>query len=408
MTKRVSLSRQFSTVDAYDLSVNTKRVIEITFGHEKIVGADLWARLFGGLIILKTGRAAVNYISVATGVDTFEKGILGQFQVVGLSGVFDVGYGKNGSPEISVDYLEEEDVDRIEAIFAAIDKALEEQSIYRGKAIELLSPSFEGRRFLDISGVSEEDVVYSLATLRELEDNVWFPIERADLGEKIKAPRQNKVLIAGSFGTGKTLAGLITAQRAIKSGWTFVYLPTGWKQHSVLLPFAFELAARYERTVLFIEDFDAEQQDGDPALFRKMLESLDGLKSKAVRIIVLMTTNYPSKIGPAMQRPGRIDRIIDLDLFTKEDIERLLKRTIAEEFLDKSINWEEVCGACEGFAPAFIRRVADSAKLMAVGRSARCGRPPIVQEEDLKVSAKNLEWQNENCRKAPGIGFRSS
>ena len=111
-----------------------------------------------------------------------------------------------------------------------------------------------------------------------------------------------------------------------------------------------------------------------------------------------MTTNYADKIVGALQRPGRIDRIIKFGSFGPKEIKRLICSTIPVEFLDAEIDWQAVATACQKYTPAFVSEVGTGAALAAVSRSDR-----KVTGEMLIKSANNLRGQLEACERTMGF-----
>lgn len=106
----------------------------------------------------------------------------------------------------------------IEGFFMAIEEELRTGSIYKSKA-------FNGKEmpeFLDLSGIDPDKVVYSDDVYRQLDANIWSQLDHTEAMRANGIPLKRAVLVHGDYGTGKTLAAFLTAQRAISSDWTFI------------------------------------------------------------------------------------------------------------------------------------------------------------------------------------------
>jgi transitional endoplasmic reticulum ATPase len=112
---------------------------------------------------------------------------------------------------------------QVEGIFSLIEEYLRNNSIYRGKAFD----GKEDPEFLDLSGVDRDQVVYSAEVDVQLEANIWSVMRHTEQLRQNHIPRKRSALLYGPYGTGKTLAGFLTAQVAEENGWTCVYVRPG-------------------------------------------------------------------------------------------------------------------------------------------------------------------------------------
>lgn len=277
----------------------------------------------------------------------------------------------------------------VNGLFNLVETELRERSIYKGQAID-------GKfNFLDLSQVRPEQVVYSEATMRALEVSVFGPIEHQDRLEKDGISLKGAVLLFGPFGTGKTLAAYLTAQRAVAQGWTFIFV-----SHDDDLFEALKSANLYGPAVVFFEDVDTLM--GDPELRERLLEAFDGIKQKGQQIRVVLTTNYKERIDAGMIRPGRIDAMIEIGLPDAEAIHQLVELNtphLSPDLDDES--WDKVTSAMEGFLPAFVIEAVRRAHMAAVIRADREGGEVQVDSDDLRLAAVSLRPQLELMHGAP-------
>ncbi len=289
----------------------------------------------------------------------------------------------------------------LELVFDSIGDRLKEYSIYRGKAFYVN----EGNEitFLDLTGVNRDEVVYSDLVQQQLQADVWSLLEHSDMMRLHNISLRRAVVLNGNYGTGKTLAGNLTAQIAVNNGWTFIYCRPGAKVEDAMV-----MAAQYSPAVVFIEDVDAVvEQDGDLTRLSQTLEIFDGFKSKGVEVITISTTNRIDVLPKAMLRPGRLDSIIDIGPLEQKGVERLVRVSIPSESLAENIDWDAVFRAMDGFTPAFVREVA--------GRAARYGfvrtnsfADLVVTTEDILVAAQSMRRQHEMMESAEEMGSRPS
>ncbi|MEX2052902.1 MAG: ATP-binding protein, partial [Candidatus Paceibacterota bacterium] len=274
---------------------------------------------------------------------------------------------------------------------------LDTASIYRGNAVTAM------REFLDLSGISMDRLVYNSKVMRDLQANIWTLIEQPEqcLSANIKLHR--RILFSGMFGSGKTLAALVTAKKAVACGWTFIYLEPTVDQASGAINFVLDFASKYQRAVVFIEDVDREQRHNDSFALGRIMTAIDGVISKNQEVIVIMTTNYADRLAAGIQRPGRIDKIINFDRFYAEDVEKLLRIVIPSEFLSSDIDWAEIVKSCAGYTPAFVNEVGVGAKLAAISEAG--GVTPRVTQQMLTELASDLQVQYKACS-AESVGFK--
>lgn len=279
---------------------------------------------------------------------------------------------------------------RIEGFFTAVEMELKNNSIYKGKAV--INGAWDSIQFLDLSKVKRENVVYGNQVMTDLEANLWVPIRHADALRAMGRPVKRSVLLEGPFGTGKSLAGFLTAQECVANGWTFIFVKPGDDLNE-----AMQTAKLYAPAVVFFEDIDVLQSD-DPDAVSKLLDSFDGISGKGQEIIAVLTTNYKEKIHKGMLRPGRLDAMISIGELDREGVERLIKAAVPGDFLDENVDYAEVFLACLGYLPAFISEVATRALNYAMARTGT--KPQKLVTEDFVRAADGLRPQFELMTKA--------
>lgn len=274
----------------------------------------------------------------------------------------------------------------IEGFFKLVQKELEENSIYRGRAIDgAVMPNF-----INVEAVDFDKVVYSDEVQTQLEANVWGAILHAEQLEELGVSLKRAVLFEGDYGTGKTLAAFRTAKVAVDEGWTFVYCRPGEDNYQEAL----ETAKLYQPSVVFFEDIDtvSDSSQSNNTKISALLDSFDGIQAKGTRMLAVMTTNHADRIHKGMVRPGRLDAIIHIGALDRHGIETLIRKSVPTERLDRNVNFSLVYEQMQGFVPAFAKEAIDRAIRYALARTDGNIKFSLTTE-DLCAAAIGLQPQ---------------
>lgn len=380
---REIILRQFEC-DSHDLAVAFNHVAKQKFNPDPFFGIkERWW----------LSRNPVAYASVKTALNQETKVPFGLMKIRGIDGEFNI----EGSAIQA--FVDKRQVLVVESFFTEIKKHLESASIYKGRAIT------SSRGFMDLSGINFDSLVYNSRVFKELNENLWVLIEKTRECREAGASIQRKVLLEGKFGTGKTMAILLTAKKAIENGFTFLYVEPTAPDISQAIEFMIRVTKRYKPTVLAIEDFDREQRAGDPYAMSRLMMAIDGMLSKDSEIIIVFSTNFKDKIAGGFKRPGRIDKTINFNTFSPADAEQLLRIVIPENYLCQNINWNKVGDKSSVMTPAFIREVGTGSVLAGISR-AKKGETPLVTEEILLKVIEGLQDQHKACEAVDQMGFQ--
>jgi transitional endoplasmic reticulum ATPase len=280
-------------------------------------------------------------------------------------------------------------------IVSLTKQILKESSIYKGSAIKV---SFEWDReddhydpmehcpkFMHLDGITDNDLIFGETTLNDITIGLFTPIEQAEACRRYGVPLKRGILLHGPYGTGKTMTAYVSALKAVRNGWTFVYLD------SVLdLKKGLEFAAQYAPCVLFAEDIDRVISGERSLSMDEVLNTLDGVDTKGAEIITVFTTNHLEDINPAMLRMGRLDTLVEVSPPDAAAAQRLVK-LYARGLLAKDVDLKRIGKALEGRIPAFIREVTERAKIAAIARTGGKAIDGNVLEGDLLNAAKAME-----------------
>lgn len=260
-----------------------------------------------------------------------------------------------------------------------------EQSIYRGKPIQLNVDEDgdlkmnEPPIFLDVTDISEGDVLFDDAIKAQIDVNILVPIKETERCRREKIPLKRTALFEGQYGTGKSLSAKMIARVAELNGWTFILL-----DKAAGLKAALEFANRYAPAVVFAEDIDRIMTERTDSANDLMI-TIDGVVSKRAEIMTILTTNHVEKIHVAMLRPGRLDCVISLRAPSAKTVEKLL-RYYARDLLPADENLKAAGKELAGQIPASIRECVERAKLGMVGRRAN-----TLSDHDIVVAAQSMK-----------------
>lgn len=270
----------------------------------------------------------------------------------------------------------------IEAFFDLLEQELREHSMYKGQAINgAAQPDF-----LDLSRLDRNRVVYSEDVLTQLDTNLWSLLRHTDLMREMKMPLKRSVLVEGPYGTGKTLAGMLTAQEAVKHGWTYILCRPGKDNLFNVL----QTAQLYAPAVVWYEDIDTLAKGGTDEDISKLLDALDGVQGKGAEVLAGFTTNFVDKLQKGTLRPGRIDAIIQIAGLDRAGFEKMVKLSIPSD-IRGNIDYDQVEHAFAGYLPAFVQEAINNAMRYAITRTN--GRPTTIETDDLVNAGEGLRRQ---------------
>lgn len=281
----------------------------------------------------------------------------------------------------------------IEAFFQVVDEELRLRSIYKGKAIT----AAEHPGFLNARTIDRSRVIYSDSVIAQLDANIWSLIRYPDVMRRVGLPLKRQVLLYGPYGTGKTLAGLLTAQEAEANGWTYIQVRSGEDD----LYTALKTAEMYAPAVVMFEDIDQiRDAHSTTAGVAKLLDVLDGVSNKGSEVMAVFTTNHPDRLHRGMMRPGRLDAVIELGGLDGAGIRRLIESHVPADLLAVADGeWDGVLEAFAGLLPAFAKEAVDRAKRYGIARTG--GHPQTITAEDLRNAADGIRAQERMMADAP-------
>jgi len=217
--------------------------------------------------------------------------------------------------------------------------------------------------------------------------NIYAPIVNRAACKLAGIPFKRGVLLAGKYGTGKTLLARKVAKFCVESKTTFIYI-----KHVAELPEAIQFARQYQPAVIFAEDVDrvVGGQDRTEEI-DDVLNTLDGIDSKNTDVMVVLTTNHLENINTAMLRPGRIDVLVEV---TPPDAKAALRLVrVYGKGLVEDGELNRLSHELSGLIPAVIREVVERSKLQSIWRTGHAPTAGSISEDDLLGAAASMKQQ---------------
>ncbi|KAJ2916026.1 hypothetical protein MD484_g4400, partial [Candolleomyces efflorescens] len=254
--------------------------------------------------------------------------------------------------------------------------------------------------YSDVGGCKEQ-----IEKLREVVETPLLSPERfVNLG--IDPPKG--VLLFGPPGTGKTLCARAVANRTdatfirvIGSELVQKYVGEGARMVREL----FEMARSKKACIIFFDEVDAiggarfdDGAGGDNEVQRTMLElinQLDGFDPRG-NIKVLMATNRPDTLDPALLRPGRLDRRVEFSLPDNEGRAHILRIHARSMSVERDIRFDLIARLCPNTTGAELRSVATEAGMFAIR-----ARRKVATERDFLDAVEKVVRQGTKFSSTP-------
>jgi transitional endoplasmic reticulum ATPase len=232
----------------------------------------------------------------------------------------------------------------------------------------------------DIGGLKEE--------VKKVREMIEIPLKRPELFEKLGIAPPKGVLMHGPPGTGKTLLAKAVASESDAhfiaiNGPEIMSKYVGGSEEN--LREYFEEAEENSPSIIFIDELDAiapkrEETNGEAErrTVAQLLTLMDGLKSRG-QVVVIGATNRPDSLDPALRRPGRFDREIEIGVPDTEERKEVLEIHTRNMPLADDVDLDKIANTTHGFVGADLESLCKEAAMRVVRRIL----PEIQNDEEI-------------------------
>lgn len=236
---------------------------------------------------------------------------------------------------------------------------------HRGSMVE---PGQNKHRLSDVAGCEEAKM--------EVAEIVDF-LKNPEDYQRVGAKPPKGILMVGPPGTGKTLLAKAIAGEAgvpffITSGSEFVEMFVGVGASRVRS--MFEQVKQNAPAIIFIDEIDAVGRtrssggmganDERDQTLNQLLVEMDGFQPNS-GVVVIAATNRAEILDPALRRPGRFDREVNVSLPDRNGRTQILRLHATKVPMDLSIDWDRVAAGTPGFSGADLANLINEAALLA-------------------------------------------
>ena len=248
----------------------------------------------------------------------------------------------------------------------------------------------------------------------EIKETVELPLKKPELFTNIGIEPPKGVLLYGPPGTGKTLLAKAVAHetnatfiKIVASEFVKKYIGEGAR----LVRGVFELAKEKAPSIIFIDEIDAiaakrlkSSTSGDREVQRtlmQLLAEMDGFEGRG-DVGIVAATNRPDILDPALLRPGRFDRFIEVPIPNEDGRMEILKIHTKNMSLDEDVDVRLVASLSEGASGADLKAICTESGMFAI----REERTTVTMNDFMDAIDKIVGMEHdEEMKKEAGVMF---
>ena len=239
----------------------------------------------------------------------------------------------------------------------------------------------------DIGGISNE--------IKKVREMIELPLRHPEIFEKLGIEAPKGVLLYGPPGTGKTLLAKAVAN---ESNAHFIsisgpeIMSKFYGESEARLREIFKEAREKAPSIIFVDEIDSiapkrEEVTGEVErrVVSQMLSLMDGLEARG-KVIVISATNRPNAIDPALRRPGRFDREIEIKVPDKKGRKDILAIHSRNMPLGEDVNLDKISSVSHGYVGADLEYLCKEAAMKCLRRLL-----PVLNLEEEKLPPETLD-----------------
>ncbi len=282
---------------------------------------------------------------------------------------------------------------RVDLIVISIRPVSDSVIITDGTQIEISDkpakelPSIPRVSYEDIGGLGDE--------VRKVREMIELPLRHPEIFERLGVEAPKGVLLHGPPGTGKTLLAKALASETNANFHTLSgpeIMSKFYGESEERLRDIFKAAEENAPSIILIDEIDSiapkrEEVTGEVErrVVAQLLAVMDGLKARG-KVVVIGATNRPNAIDPALRRPGRFDREIEIGVPSRKARLEILQIHTRGMPIAEDVNLDELADLSHGFVGADLAALAREAAMSSIRR--------VLPEIDLDVHSIPAEILN--------------
>lgn len=275
-------------------------------------------------------------------------------------------------------------------------------------------PNVSGMEIEEKPDISYDKIGGLADQIVEVKETVELPLKHPELFERIGIDPPKGILLYGPPGTGKTLLAKAVANetnatfiKIVASEFVKKYIGEGAR----LVREVFELAKEKVPAIIFIDEIDAvaakrlkSSTSGDREVQRtlmQLLAELDGFESRG-DIGIIGATNRPDILDPALLRPGRFDRFIEVPLPNIDGRKEILKIHTKRMALSEEADLDVLSTLTDGVSGADLKAICTEAGMFAI----RAERSEVLVADFMDAVDKIMGiHRDDEFKKEAGVMF---
>ncbi len=259
----------------------------------------------------------------------------------------------------------------------------------------IFSIAEKGEALRGVPQVAYEDIGGLKDEIQKVREMIELPLRHPEIFEKLGIEAPKGVLLHGPPGTGKTLLAKAVANES-NSHFISISGPEimskFYGESEARLREIFKEAREKAPSITFVDEIDSiapkrEEVTGEVErrVVSQLLSLMDGLEARG-KVIVIAATNRPNALDPALRRPGRFDREIEIKVPDKRGRLEILQIHARNMPLDTDVDQDKVAAVTHGFVGADLEYLCKEAAMKCLRRLL-----PELNLEDEKIPPETLE-----------------
>jgi len=258
----------------------------------------------------------------------------------------------------------------------------------------------KGETLRGVPQVTYEDIGGIRDEIKKVREMIELPLRHPEIFEKLGIEAPKGVLLYGPPGTGKTLLAKAVAN---ESNAHFIsisgpeIMSKFYGESEARLREIFKEAREKAPSIIFVDEIDSiapkrEEVTGEVErrVVSQMLSLMDGLEARG-KVIVISATNRPNAIDPALRRPGRFDREIEIKVPDKKGRQEILQihtrnMPLADEEQPFPVKIEKIASVSHGYVGADLEYLCKEAAMKCLRRLL-----PELNLEEEKIPPETLD-----------------